>query len=54
MKREELFSKINEYVINHIENFQVFITSCNLADTDKFSSGRIWKVKNGTFEKAEV
>ena len=41
------------FIINHIENFQVFITSCNLADTDKFSGGRIWKVKNGNFELIE-
>ncbi|MBQ6172295.1 MAG: DNA replication/repair protein RecF [Clostridia bacterium] len=41
------------FIINHIENFQVFITSCNLADTDKFSGGRIWNVKNGNFELIE-
>jgi recF protein len=42
------------FIINHIENFQVFITSCNLADTDKFSGGRIWNVKNGNFELIEA
>ena len=41
------------FIINHIENFQVFITSCNLADTDKFSEGRIWNVNGGKFELKE-
>ncbi|MBR5090874.1 MAG: DNA replication/repair protein RecF [Ruminiclostridium sp.] len=38
------------FIINHIDNFQVFITSCNLSDTDKFGSGKIWDVNGGKFE----
>ncbi len=55
---DDVLSELDGYrrgfIINHIENFQVFITSCNLADTDKFSDGRIWNVKNGTFDLIEV
>ena len=54
---DDVLSELDEYrrgfIINHIENFQVFITSCNLADTDKFSEGRIWNVNGGKFELKE-
>ena len=41
------------FIINNIENFQVFITSCNLSDTDKFGSGKIWNVSGGRFDLIE-
>ena len=51
---DDVLSELDEYrrgfIINHIENFQVFITSCNLADTDRFESGKIWNVDGGKFE----
>lgn len=45
----ELDATRRSFIINHIENFQVFITSCNLSDTDKFGSGKIWDVNDGRF-----
>ncbi|MBO6231877.1 MAG: DNA replication/repair protein RecF [Ruminiclostridium sp.] len=54
---DDVLSELDEYrrgfIINHIDNFQVFITSCNLADTDKFGSGKIWNVHGGSFEVTE-
>ena len=52
---DDVLSELDEYrrsfVINHIDNFQTFITSCNISDTEKISTGSIWNVENGVFEK---
>jgi len=54
---DDVLSELDEYrrsfIINHIENFQIFITSCNLSDTEKFGHGKVWNVKNGVFELRE-
>ena len=42
------------FIINHIDDFQVFITSCNFSDIEKFNNGKIWNVKGGKFETKEV
>ena len=51
---DDVLSELDEFrrsfIINHIENFQIFITSCNLSDTEKFGHGKIWNVNNGKFE----
>ena len=49
----ELDEQRRSFIINHIDNFQIFITSCNLSDLDKFGSGKLWNVDNGTFEPVE-
>ncbi len=54
---DDVLSELDEYrrsfIINHIDNFQIFITSCNLSDTEKFGHGKIWNVQNGKFELRE-
>ena len=51
---DDVLSELDEFrrnfIINHIDDFQIFITSCNLSDLDKFSSGKMWKVEKGGFE----
>ena len=49
----ELDAVRRSFIINHIDEHQVFITSCNRADTDKFENGRIWNVSGGRFELKE-
>ena len=50
---DDVLSELDEFrrafIINHIEKFQIFITSCNLSDTEKFESGKIWNVSDGKF-----
>lgn len=50
---DDVLSELDEYrrsfIINHIEKFQIFITSCNLSDTEKFEFGKIWNVSDGRF-----
>ena len=55
---DDVLSELDEYrrsfIINHIDNFQIFITSCNLSDTEKFGHGKVWNVENGKFELREA
>lgn len=50
---DDVLSELDEYrrnfIINHIDNFQTFITSCNISDIDRFENGKIWQVENGSF-----
>ena len=54
---DDVLSELDEFrrsfIINHIDNFQIFITSCNLSDTEKFGHGKIWEVNGGRFELKE-
>lgn len=54
---DDVLSELDEirrsFIVNHIDEFQVFITSCNLADTDRFAVGKIWNVNGGSFELKE-
>ena len=54
---DDVLSELDEFrrgfIINHIDDFQIFITSCNLADTGKLSGGKIWNVNDGKFELRE-
>lgn len=51
---DDILSELDSYrrgfIINHIEKLQTFITSCNISDIDNLSDGKVWNVKNGTFE----
>lgn len=47
----ELDSVRRNYVLNHIDNSQVFITSCNIDDLSSLSSGKSWQTTNGTFKE---
>ena len=46
----ELDEKRRSFIINHIDNFQTFITSCNFSDIEKLSGGKVWSVEKGSFE----
>ena len=41
------------FIINHIDKLQTFITSCNINDTISYniSEGKIWNVNGGRFEE---
>ena len=45
----ELDAMRREYVINHIDNSQVFITCCNINDLSALKNGRTWTTENGSF-----
>ena len=45
----ELDSVRREYVLNHIENSQVFITCCNINDLSVLNGGKAWNTENGSF-----
>lgn len=45
----ELDAMRREYVINHIDNSQVFITCCNINDLSALKSGKTWITENGCF-----
>lgn len=45
----ELDNIRRDYVLNHIENSQVFITCCNINDLSSLNGGKAWETKNGTF-----
>lgn len=51
---DDILSELDSYrrgfIINHIEKLQTFITSCNISDIDNLTDGKVWTVKNGTFE----
>lgn len=45
----ELDAMRREYVINHIDNSQVFITCCNINDLSALKNGKTWITDNGCF-----
>ncbi len=45
----ELDSVRRDYVINHIEKSQVFITCCNINELSALSNGKAWSTENGEF-----
>lgn len=47
----ELDSVRRDYVLNHIDNSQVFITACNIDDLSSLTSGKAWKTENGAFSE---
>ena len=50
----ELDSTRREYVLNHIEKSQVFITCCNINDLSSLSGGKAWQAENGKFTELEL
>lgn len=47
----ELDSVRRDFVINHIEKSQVFITCCNINDLSQLNYGKAWTVDNGSFSE---
>lgn len=45
----ELDNIRRDYVLNHIEKSQVFITCCNINDLSSLNGGKAWETENGTF-----
>ncbi len=45
----ELDNIRRDYVLNHIEKSQVFITCCNINDLSALNGGKAWETENGTF-----
>ena len=39
------------FITNHIDNFQTFITSCNISDLKEIGSGKVWRVEKGQFSE---
>ena len=50
----ELDSVRRDYVLNHIDNSQVFITCCNLNDLSSLSGGKAWHTENGAFSEIKL
>ena len=50
----ELDNVRREYVLNHIEKSQVFITCCNINDLSLLSGGKAWQAENGTFTELDI
>ena len=50
----ELDSTRREYILNHIEKSQVFITCCNINDLSLLSGGKAWQAENGTFTELDL
>ncbi len=50
---DDILSELDEnrqgFVLNSIENSQVFITCCNKKDIEKINRGSVWTVENGSF-----
>ena len=42
------------FITNHIDNFQTFITSCNISDIKELASGKVWRVEKGRFSEIKV
>ena len=55
---DDVLSELDEFrrrfIINYIDKFQIFITSCNLSDTESFDSGQIWNVNRVKFTLRET
>ncbi len=45
----ELDNTRRAFVLHHIENSQVFITSCNIDDLSSLNKGKAWHTENGVF-----
>lgn len=42
------------FVLNHIQNTQVFITCCNLSDLSGLKEGYAWRVEQGVFTPIQI
>ncbi|MDE7229382.1 MAG: DNA replication/repair protein RecF [Oscillospiraceae bacterium] len=50
----ELDGTRREYILNHIEKSQVFITCCNINDLSSLSGGKAWQTENGIFTEIKI
>ncbi len=48
----ELDSSRQEYILNHIDGFQVFVTCCDPAAIEKLAGGSIYHIENGRVSAA--
>lgn len=52
---DDVLSELDEYrrgfITSHIDNFQTFITSCNISDIKNYDNASIWNVEKGSFSK---
>ncbi len=46
----ELDISRQNYILNHIKGWQVFITCCDIANTKALESGKIFEIENGTLK----
>ena len=49
----ELDASRQDYILNRVKNFQVFLTCCDLSHTQGLKEGRIFRAENGSFSPAE-
>ncbi len=47
----ELDISRQNYILNHIKGWQVFITCCDIANTENLKSGKIFEIENGKAKK---
>ena len=51
---DDVFSELDptrqDYILNHIKNWQVFITCCDPSNVNRLNQGKIFKVKNGVIK----
>ncbi|WMJ21791.1 DNA replication/repair protein RecF [Paludicola sp. MB14-C6] len=43
----ELDEKRQDYILNHVKEMQVFITCCDVSNTEKLKNGRVFHIQNG-------
>lgn len=48
----ELDEKRQNYVLNHIKNWQVFITCCDPSHIERLTNGKVFKIENGSVAEA--
>lgn len=47
----ELDTSRQNYILNHIKDWQVFITCCDIANTKNLYSGKIFEIENGRLKR---
>ena len=52
---DDVLSELDEvrrgFVLQHIENSQVFITCCNIEELSALKNGKTWRAENGVFSE---
>ena len=47
----ELDTSRQNYILNHIKGRQVFLTCCDIANTEHLQNGKIFEIENGTLKQ---
>lgn len=47
----ELDEKRQDYILNHVKEMQVFITCCDVSNTEKLKKGRVFHIQNGAIKE---